>query len=127
MDPAARSMTYQLVTPTTPDLIHMPAVTSSPSRLPGYDLAPPTEVSALASLERVFGAERGRETWATACSSAGLVMGFVHSQDALLRATAALTAQGGAAATVARSITIRMRTHAQLLARSGTTPSGAAR
>lgn len=104
----------------------MPAVTSSSPRLPGYDLAPPTEASSLASLERVFGSERGREAWATACSSAGLVMGFVHSLDALERATASLAAQGGAAATVARSITIRMRTHAQLLARSSAT-TGAAR
>ena len=105
----------------------MPAHTSAPSRLPGYDLAAPTEATALASLERVFGIDRGRESWAAACSSAGLVMNFIRSPDSLRRATSALSAQGGAAATVARSITIRMRTHERLLARSGATTTGAVR
>ena len=99
----------------------MTALPSALSRLPGYDLSAPTEATALASLERVFGVDRGREAWALACSSAGLVMGFVHSADALQRATSALSAQGRAAASIARSITIRARTHAQLLARSGAT------
>ena len=103
----------------------MPVVTSQPARLPGYDLAPPTEASCLASLERVFGAERGRSAWASACSSAGLKMGLIHRPEELERATTSLAAQGGAAATVARSITIRMRTHAQLLARSGASNGGA--
>jgi len=105
----------------------MPAVTTSSSRLPGYDLSAPTEASAIASLERVFGTERGQLAWAAACSSSGLVMGFVHSVDALQRATESLAAQGGAAATVARSITIRMRTYTQLLARRGAVTNGAAR
>ena len=105
----------------------MPALTSDPSRVPGYDLAAPTEATALAALQRVFGVDRGRESWAAACSSAGLVVGFIRSPDSLQRATLALSAQGGAAATVARSITIRMRTHARLLAKSGATTTGAVR
>ena len=125
MDPEMQWLTYQ----TSPPLhrSRMPDLTSAPSRIPGYNLAAPTEATALASLERVFGVDRGRELWAAACSSAGLVMGFVHSPDTLQRATAALSAQGGPSAAVARSITIRMRTYANLLARSGATTTGAVR
>lgn len=125
MDPKMRWMTYCSSLPL--DRSRMPALTSAPSRVPGYDLAAPTEATALAALERVFGVDRGHELWAKACSSVGLVMGFVHSPDALQRATAALAAQRGPVAIVARSITIRMRTHAQLLARSGATSTGTPR
>ena len=125
MDPEMRWMTYH----TSPHLhrSRMPDLMSASPRIPGYDLAAPTEVTAIAALERVFGVDRGRELWAAACSRAGLVMGFVHSPDALQRATSVLSAQGGPAAIVARSITIRMRTHAQLLARSGATTTGVVR
>lgn len=86
--------------------------------LPGYDLAAPTEADVLAALERVFGTERGRTIWADACGGAGLRVGQASTGSALERAVQTLAAQGGAAATVARSITIRMRTYAQLMARS---------
>ena len=125
MDPEMQWVTYQTSLSLHPS--RMPDVMSASSRIPGYDLAAPTEATALAALERVFGVDRGRELWAAACSSAGLVMGFVHSPDALQRATSALSAQGGPAAMVARSIAIRMRTYANLLARSGATTTGAVR
>jgi hypothetical protein len=94
--------------------------------VPGYNLAAPTEADAIAALERVFGRERGRVLWTSACRQAGLDVGKASTGSALERALKALAAQGGAAATVARSITIRMRTHTQLVARGGAA-SGARR
>lgn len=94
------------------------------TRIPGYDLTQPTEASTLAALERVFGSERGQGLWADVCRSARLQPGRVSTPDALERAVLALADQGGAAATVARSITIRMRTHTQLAARRATPASG---
>ena len=91
----------------------------SPPRLPGYDLREPTEDDARASLQRVFGAERGTERWAQACREAGLFPGQVRTTPLLERAVKALSAQGGAAAMVARSVEIRVRTHARLLATAG--------
>jgi len=105
----------------------MPALTSDPSRVPGYNFAAPTEASVLASLQRVFGVDRGRESWAAACLSAGVGVGTVDDPDALQRVTSALSAQGSAAAAMARCITIRAQTHARLLARSVITPTGAVR
>ena len=86
--------------------------------VPGYNLAAPSETDALAALERVFGRERGRSIWTDACRQAGLDVGKASTGPALERALQALAAPGGAAATVARSITIRMRTYSQLVARS---------
>ena len=100
----------------------MSAVTSS-GRLPGYDLAVPTEADALGALERVFGAERGRALWSDACAMAGIGIGKASTGAALERALQSLAAQGGAAATVARSMTIRMRTYAQLAARRAAAPT----
>ena len=91
---------------------------SPPGRLPGYNLAPPTEADALGALERVFGTERGRARWSDACAMAGLGVGKASTGAALERAVQSLASQGGAAATVARSMSIRMRTYAQLAARS---------
>ena len=91
---------------------------SSPARLPGYDLREPVEADALASLRRVFGPERGDERWSRACGDAGLVVGGVSTQAQLVRAVQALAAQGAAAAAVARSVEIRLRTHARLAART---------
>jgi hypothetical protein len=95
---------------------------ASPARLPGYDLREPTEADARTSLQRVFGPERGEERWASACQTAGLAVGAVQGRDQLQRATQALSAQGGPAAAVARSVEIRMRTYARL---SANTPGGA--
>lgn len=92
-----------------------PPSVPGPARLPGYDLGEPTEADARASLERVFGSERGGERWLQACRDAGLVPGRVTTTQ-LLRAAQALTAQGGPAAVVARSIEIRIRTFARLSA-----------
>lgn len=103
----------------------MPPTSSVPAKLAGYDLAAPTESDAQAALERVFGAERGRSLWSDACRQAGLGVGRASSGDSLERAIRALAEQGGAAATVARSITIRMRTFTQLVARSAPANPGA--
>ncbi|HEY0015625.1 MAG TPA: hypothetical protein VGC13_04880 [Longimicrobium sp.] len=97
---------------------------SSPPRLPGYDLQEPTEADARASLQRVFGPERGEERWASACRDVGLAAGRVHGTAQLQRVAQALAAQGGPAAAVARSVEIRMRTYARLAA-SAATPGGA--
>lgn len=95
-----------------------------PARLPGYDLAAPTESDAVAALERVFGPARGRETWAEACGLAGVAVGRANG-PLLERTLESLASQGGAAATVARSIGIRMRTYAQLAARRASSGAGA--
>ena len=101
-------------------------MTGPAGAIPGYNLAAPTEADTLAALERVFGRERGRVLWSDACRQAGLDVGQASTGSALERALRALAAPGGAAATVARSITIRMRTHTQLAARSAAA-SGARR
>lgn len=88
--------------------------------VPGYNLAAPTEADAIAALERVFGRDRGRALWSDACRQAGLDVGQASTGPALERALQSLAAAGGAAATVARSITIRMRTYTLLVARSAT-------
>ncbi|HET7230407.1 MAG TPA: hypothetical protein VFJ16_10425 [Longimicrobium sp.] len=88
----------------------------APARLPGYDLREPTEDDARASLQRVFGADRGAELWMRACRDAGLFPGQVRTTTLLERAVKALSAQGGPASMVARSVEIRLRTYARLAA-----------
>jgi hypothetical protein len=97
----------------------MLSTAQGPPRLPGYELREPTEDDACASLQRVFGAERGAERWARACREAGLVPGQVRTSPMLERAVKALSAQDGAAAMIARSVEIRMRTYARLAATTG--------
>lgn len=94
---------------------------ASPARLPGYDLREPTEADARLSLERVFGAERAAERWARACHDAGLAPGRVRDASELGRAARALSAQGGPAVAVARSVEIRIRTYARLAAGAAAT------
>lgn len=90
-----------------------------PPGIPGYnDYRAPTEADARAALQRVFGAERGAERWADACREAGFAVGRVDGADRLRQAAAALAAQGGPCAAVARSLEIRMRTHARLASKS---------
>lgn len=85
-----------------------------PPPLPGYKLQQPTEADAVAALQRVFGAERSAERWGTACRAAGLAPGTVFGAQQLEQVVKALAGQGGATATVARSVEIRMRTYARL-------------
>lgn len=92
-------------------------MTAAP-RVPGYDLNAPTEALTLAALQRVWDPERGAAIWARACKAAGLRPGHVRDIPALERAIAALAAEGGASATVARSVEIRLRTYARLSARA---------
>lgn len=94
---------------------------TTPARIRAYDLTAPTEADAVAALHRVFGAARGTEAWATACRSAGLSAGSIASVDQLQRAAEALATQGGAAPTVARAITLRVRTYNWLAARAAAT------
>jgi hypothetical protein len=98
---------------------------ASPARLPGYDLREPTEADARASLQRVFGPARGEERWSEACRTAGLSPGGVHTRVQLIQAVQALAAQGGASASVARSVEIRMRTYVRLAANAAATAGGA--
>ena len=95
----------------------MPA--SNANRIPGYNLDAPNEADVVASLVRVFGDERGAALWRRTCTVAGIWEGRVSATEDLERALRALAAEGGAAATVARSIEIRLRTHARLRARAG--------
>lgn len=108
-----------------PGIITMLAAPDRPPPLPGYNLHPPTEADALAALQRVFGAERAAGQWALACREAGLVPGAVIGTPALERVVTALSAQGGATATVARSIEIRMRTYARLARQTAALAGGA--
>ena len=93
--------------------------------MPGYELGAPTESDALASLHRVFGSERGQSVWSDACALAGLAPGAVSTTTDLERVARSLASQGGAAATVARSITIRLRTYNQHAARAAAAKTGA--
>jgi hypothetical protein len=97
----------------------MHSTPTRPLRLPGYDLREPTEDDARMSLQRVFGADRGAERWARACGEAGLFPGQVRTAIMLDRAVKALSAQGGPASMVARSVEIRLRTYARLAATAG--------
>jgi hypothetical protein len=99
--------------------------TPHPPGIPGYnDYRAPTEADARAALHRVFGAERGAERWAQACGACGVPVGRAEGVDRLRRAISTLAEQGGAAAAVARSIEIRLRTHARLAAKSLTVSAG---
>ena len=90
-----------------------------PPGIPGYnDYRASASVGARAALQRVFGAERGAGRWEQACREAGLAAGRVDGAERLRQAVAALAAQGGPCAAVARSIEIRMRTHARLASKS---------
>ena len=89
-----------------------------PPRLREYDLTAPSEADAIAALRRVFGAARGMDAWNDACRAAGLVPGAISSVDELQRAADALATQAGAAPTVARAITLRVRTYNWLAARA---------
>lgn len=110
-------------------LIFQPRTTVSPHstqpRVPGYALGAPTEADALASLHRVFGSERGQSVWSDACDLAGIAPGAVNTTTDLERVARSLASQGGAAATIARSITIRLRTYNQLAARAAAAKTGA--
>ena len=96
----------------------------APSRLPGYGLGVPTEADAFAALQRVFGPERGATLWFDACRAAGLAAGQVDDSARLERVARLLAGQGGAAATVARSIEIRLRTYALLASRAAAPRAG---
>jgi len=97
------------------------------TRVPGYRLDMPTEADAVAALRRVFGPERGDSLWADACHLVGVVPGTVRTPGELERVTQALAQAPGAPAAVARSIEIRMRTHAQLAAGAVAARAGAQR
>lgn len=99
----------------------MPTPPVAPARIRAYDLTAPTEADALAALQRVFGPARGADAWSAACRSAGLSVGSIASVDELQRAAEALAVQPGAAPTVARAITLRVRTYNWLAARAAAT------
>ena len=127
MNPRHCSVTYLSCTPSIADPQRhlMSTSSSSTKKLAGYNLAAPTESDAVAALERVFGAARGRTAWSDACGMAGVTQGTAHSGPLLARVIQALAAQGGAAATIARSIEIRARTYTQIAARQSAPSPGA--
>ena len=127
MNPRECRLTYSSGTPSVvvPQALFMSTSSSSTKKLPGYNLAAPTESDAIAALERVFGAVRGRAVWSDACGMAGVAPGTAQPGAPLARVTQALAAQGGAAATIARSIDIRMRTYTQIAARQSAPSTGA--
>lgn len=94
---------------------------ATPPRVREYGLTAPTEADAIAALQRVFGAGRGIDAWTAACRGAGLSVGAITSVDQLQRAAEALASQPGAAPTVARAITLRIRTYNWLAARAAAT------
>ncbi len=81
----------------------------------------------MAALDRVFGAERSRALWSDACRTAGVVPGRVQPGAEIERTILRLALQGGAAATVARSLEIRLRTYARLAARQAAPSAGTRR
>ena len=93
------------------------------TRIPDYGLDAPTEADVVAALHRVWGPERGSRMWAEACRAAGVSMGHVDTLDRLIRVNGFLAAQGGATATLARSVEIRIRTWTRLQSRSATGPT----
>ena len=88
------------------------------ARVAAYDFAPPTEADAIAALQRVFGPARGMDAWTEACRAAGVAVGKLGSVVELQRAADGLARQPGAAATVARAITLRLRTYNRLAERA---------
>lgn len=104
----------------------MIASAGAPPRIADYSYEAPTESEVVASLTRVFGPERGSEAWARACGVAGVAVGRVATLLQLERCGLALATAGGASATVARSIEIRVRTYNRLAARAATAPRGGA-
>jgi len=92
-------------------------------RIPAYGYGAPTEAEVVASLARVFGPQRGSEAWAKACRAAGARVGAVTTTAQVTRCAQALAAEGGAFATVARSVDIRMRTYIRLAA-TAAAPAG---
>jgi hypothetical protein len=95
----------------------VPSPTPTPQQA-GYDLAPLSDADARAMLARVFGAERSAAMWADACRRAGLGTGTLAGPAELARLAEAFAVMGGAAGIVARSIEIRLRTHARLMQRA---------
>lgn len=93
-------------------------------RISAYRYAAPTEAEVVASLARVFGTERGAMEWAKACRRAGATVGAVSTAQLVERCAQALASEGGALATVARSVEIRMRTYNRLAASAAATPGG---
>lgn len=93
-------------------------------RIKDYDLSAPTEQSALVSLTKVFGAERAAELWERACQSSGYAVGHVTSPRQVERCAIALVLNGGACATVGRSVEIRLRTYYRLASRTGAPLTG---
>src|SRR5476651_2717784 len=93
---------------------------SQAARVPGYNLAPLMEEDARAMLERVFGSERATALWKDACHIAGFGDQHIETTAQLVRVAQALATHGGAPAAVARSMEIRLRTHAALTARRAT-------
>ena len=127
MNPRECRLTYSSGTPSVvvPHALFMSPSPSSTKKLAGYNLAEPTEFDAIAALERVFGAARGRTAWSDACGMAGVAPGTAHPGPSLARVIQALAGQGGAAATIARSIEIRARTYTQIAARQTAASPGA--
>ena len=105
----------------------MAPASPDPTRIPVYNFSVPTEADAVAALHRVWGPERGDRSWAEACRTAGVRQGRVNDVASLERATKALATEGGATATVARSIEIRLRTYARLAAKAAISATPPAR
>ncbi|QJR36535.1 hypothetical protein [Gemmatimonas groenlandica] len=91
--------------------------------IPGYNLVEPSERDARATVQRVFGAANGDARWTQACELVNARPGSVAPGDELRAVAAALGLQGGAAATLGRSIEIRILTYYQLPLTASSTPS----
>ena len=102
----------------------MPPPPDAPGAIPGYGLTPPGELQAREALRRVFGDERGDGRWSEACRAAGLHPGHVLARPQFEAAVRALAGQGGPAATIARSLEIRLRTYDRLAAHAAAAHAG---
>lgn len=102
----------------------MPPPPQHPGAIPGYGLTPPGEPQARDALRRVFGADRGDGCWDQACRAVGLRSGHVLARPQFETAVRALAGQGGPAATIARSLEIRLRTYDRLAAHAAAAHAG---
>jgi hypothetical protein len=81
--------------------------------LPGYGLAPPSAVDALAFLARALGPDRAASVWLRACDDAGVPRGDLTPEQ-MLRASERLAREEGVVGVIGRSLAVRVSTYVLL-------------
>jgi hypothetical protein len=100
-----------------------PAHGSAPAVVPGYGLAPPTEMDFHLALRRHLGARAGGGAWDDACRACALpAHGRALTQGELRQVAERLMQGRGATAVVGRSMTMRLHAYALLARRAAAGP-----